>query len=90
MTIEIDPPSADLLAEFQELDATLSNDASGERTRHLINYLEEAKLRSRESQLRSTDFSERGFAGMVSDAFDACSRILAAAWRKHHGKDLPI
>ena len=90
MSLEIDPPPADLLAQFGQLEATLTDDASGEKTRRLMKYLEEARLRSRESQLHTTDFDERGFAGMVSDAFDASSHILAAAWRKHHGKDLPI
>jgi hypothetical protein len=81
-------PSSDLTGDLQSLQETVSDDVSGDKTRRLLAYFRNAETTSREMQLHSSDFEEKHFAGMVSDAFGASSRILAASWRKAHGREL--
>ena len=88
MTFELDAPPADVLADFTDLATTLVNDKSGDRTRQLAAYLSHAELLCLEKQLRTTDFEERYFAGMVVDSFSAARRILNSAWENRHGVEL--
>ena len=50
--------------------------------------LAQAETLSQQMQLRATDFEEKNFAGLVSDAFAASRRIVLLAWQKTHGREL--
>ena len=88
MSTDLAPPPADLLVDFDKLQATVNDDTTGEKTRRLAKYFAQAETLSQQMQLRATDFEEKNFAGLVSDAFAAARRIVLVAWQKTHGREL--
>ena len=88
MNLEHLNPPADLLAEFDDMPSTIASDATGARTRRLVAYFKQAQALGAQAQLRTTEFEERRFAGLVSDAFGAAHRIVLAAWQSAHGQEL--
>jgi len=89
MNFDILTPPADLAAEFASLQNAIDQDASGEKTRRLVDYFATAETSSAELQLRSGSFEETSFANLLRDAYAASRRIVLAAWQKTHGRELP-
>lgn len=81
-------PPIDLIGDFQSLQMTILEDETGDKTRRMVDYFREAETRSKELQLRTTDFEQKEFARLLNDAFGASSRIVLAAWQKAHGAEL--
>ena len=90
MTTAFTLPPADLLADFDALEAALQADASGDKARGLHRYFAQVELESRQAQVRSVDFDEKRVAGLLAEAFAAMQRTVAAAWAKLHGRDLAL
>ncbi|AKJ27833.1 hypothetical protein [Caldimonas brevitalea] len=88
-TDSLNPP-VNLVSDFQALQMTIFEDPSGEKTRSLAEYFRQAETKSLEMQLHSSDFEEKEFARLVSDAFGASRRIVLAAWAKAHGSELTV
>jgi hypothetical protein len=84
---QLNPP-VDLLADFDSMQTAITGDKTGEKTRRLATYFKQAQALSAETQLRTTDFEERHFAGLIGEAFGASRRIVLAAWQKEHGHEL--
>jgi hypothetical protein len=84
-----DPP-VDILNDFQTMNLAILDDRSGDKTRRLFEYLNDAEQRCLEMRFRTTDYEEQRFAGMLSDAFSASGRIVVAAWEKAHDRELAI
>ena len=88
MSTELAPPPAALLADIDQLQATVNGDTSGDKTRRLAQYFAQAETLSQQMRLRATDFEEKNFAALVSEAFAASRRIVLLAWQKTHGREL--
>ena len=90
MNFELQAPPALLQAQFNDLETTVSEDASADKTRQLLSYLDQAELSSREWQLKLTDFEERQFVGSIFEAFGAAKRILVRQWQLKHERELTL
>jgi hypothetical protein len=88
MSTETLTPPIDLVEDFKTLQMLIFDDIGGEKTRRLVNYFDEASLKSQEMQVQSTDFEDKEFARMIHEAFLAARRIVLLAWKTAHGSEL--
>jgi len=88
MPIDFTLPAADLMQDFDSLEAALRRDPNGDHARRLGAYFEQAELETRQVQLRSTEFEEKNMAGLLAEAFAAARRVVPVAWAKLHGREL--
>ncbi|ARN20771.1 hypothetical protein [Piscinibacter gummiphilus] len=90
MSTEALNPPVSLVDDFKDLQMTIFQDRDGDKTRQLVAYFRQAEIKSREMQLRTTEYEQKQYAQMLADAFAASTRILLAAWQKAHGSDLHV
>jgi len=90
MNFDAVKPPVNLIADFQALQLTIADDRSGDKARQMVDYLKTSELKCQEIGLHSTDFEEKQFARMLSEAFDAAGRIVLSAWRKANDSDLLV
>jgi hypothetical protein len=77
-------PPIDVLDDFKSLQAAVHEDDSGEKTRLIVRYFDDAAAKSQEMQLHADGSEEREFARLISEAFQAARRIVLAAWERSH------
>jgi hypothetical protein len=83
-------PQIDLLSDFKTLQLMIFDDVIGDQTRRLVEYFDDAVVKSKEMQKESKDNANKEFARLVTDAFMASKRIVLFAWKKAHGADLAL
>lgn len=81
-------PPIDVLEDFRTLQTTLHDDESGQQTRAMVRYLEDAATRSLQMKLQAAGSEEREFAALLHEAFQAAQRITLAAWERSHNTPL--
>jgi redox-regulated HSP33 family molecular chaperone len=88
-TQNLEPP-VNLLEDFQAMHQTIVDDQSGDKTRRLVSYFREAEQHATELGLRTQNFEQKQFAGLLNDALAASSRIVLGVWQKAHGAELAV
>jgi hypothetical protein len=88
MTTDTFAPSIDIIEDFRSMHTAITEDDLGDKTRKLVEYFENAALKSKELHLHSTDQEQKTFSHMLNEAFVAARSIVLAAWEKAHGSPL--
>jgi hypothetical protein len=69
-----------IFAELSELEKTLKADTSGERARALMAYFSNLAHESQSHALSLPPGAERQVSGQLTEAFEACQRIIQKVW----------
>jgi hypothetical protein len=83
-------PPINLVEDFQSLQLVIFDDQSGEKTRSLVQYFQEASSKSASMRMQTVDYEAKQYAQMMEDAFEASKRIVLHAWQKAHGAALSV
>jgi hypothetical protein len=83
-------PPINLVEDFQSLQLIIFDDDSGEKTRGLARYFQEACEKCVSMRMQATEYEDKKYAQMLEDAFDASKRIVLFAWEKAHGTSLNV
>jgi hypothetical protein len=78
-----------VLTDMAQLEKTLTDDATGERARAILQYFEDVASASEEVVKKATHDGERQLASHLTEGFRAAQRIVRHVWETIHSVALP-
>ncbi|MFN3493351.1 MAG: hypothetical protein ACK40L_02475 [Hydrogenophaga sp.] len=82
------PADINMVEDFQNLHVLMFDDVSGENTRLIAEYFQEAADKVSEIMAGYTSDDEKNLGIAVKSAFDAARRIVLKTWERCHGSEL--
>lgn len=74
--------------KLHTLQAMIKNDQSGDKTRELVRYFRQSDLEATKLKVQTSDFEEKQFADLVSNALAASEDIVTTVWKETHDREL--
>lgn len=83
------PLEQTVFADLAHIEKTLTDDLSGERTRAMIGYFDDAARSSEQHLQTALPDTERQLTSQLVEGFRASQRIVRHVWEAIHSASLP-
>lgn len=77
-------PPAHVIESFPVIQKDIEADTSGNKTRQLLDFFDDAALKCREMQVQCAEHSDKEWARLMCDGFISAKQIVTLTWEKAH------